>query len=39
VIWLRRGNRSTAEIEALPRQNRLALDAFAIDASACLELY
>jgi predicted nuclease of predicted toxin-antitoxin system len=39
VIWLRRGNRSTAEVEALLRRHRGAIDAFDLDASACLEIY
>ena len=39
VIWLRRGNQSTAVIEALLREHAEAIAAFENDAAACLEIY
>jgi len=39
VIWLRRGNRPTAVIEAMLRNHAEAIAAFARDDAACLELY
>jgi predicted nuclease of predicted toxin-antitoxin system len=39
VIWLRRGNRPTAEVEALLRQHRQTIEAFGIEVAACLEIY
>ncbi|MCC7360830.1 MAG: DUF5615 family PIN-like protein [Anaerolineales bacterium] len=31
VVWIRRGNCSTADVEALLRQHREAIDMFAVD--------
>jgi predicted nuclease of predicted toxin-antitoxin system len=31
VVWIRRGNCSTADVEALRRQHREAIDMFAVD--------
>jgi len=39
VIWLRSGNRPTAEVATLLRQHRQAIEAFESDAAACLEIY
>jgi predicted nuclease of predicted toxin-antitoxin system len=40
VVWLRRGNRSTSEIEQVLREHVDTLAAFEADAAAaCLELY
>lgn len=39
VIWLRRGNRPTAVIEAMLRTHADAIVAFDSDSAACLEIY
>ena len=39
VIWLRRGNRPTAETAALLRQHAKTIETFASDAADCLEIY
>jgi|SRR6185437_2022014 predicted nuclease of predicted toxin-antitoxin system len=39
VIWLRRGNQSTAATERLLRRHREAIERFASEPAACLELY
>ena len=39
VIWLRRGNRPTAETAALLRQHAKTIEAFASDVATCLEIY
>lgn len=39
IVWLRRGNQSTAQTEQQLREQFEAIEAFASDAAACLELY
>jgi len=39
VIWLRSGNRPTAQVAALLRRHRQAIKAFEYDAAACFEIY
>lgn len=39
VVWLRCGNQPTAVIESILRDHAGAIEAFAHDASACLEIY
>jgi predicted nuclease of predicted toxin-antitoxin system len=39
VLWLRRGNQPTAATEALLRKHREAIERFAFEGAACLEIY
>ena len=39
VIWLRRGNQTTAATESLLRRHRQAIEAFASEPAACFEIY
>jgi predicted nuclease of predicted toxin-antitoxin system len=39
VIWLRRGNRTTAAVAAILRDHAAAVAAFEHDVAACLEIY